>query len=137
MINLSGSRRLLGVAIAVCLAVALATIGAVKLADAGPGSHPQAGAGSHPPAGPAAWRRVCGQPILRSPFSYSGPAGPYRSGTVGLPTYGTPGSAFPQATAGEVLPAGAHSYASYQLRPRTVYYLVPGVHVGGFEADSG
>src|SRR5947207_1016634 len=102
MIKLSRSRRLLGVAIAACLAVALATAGAFVLAASGPGSQPQAGPGSHPEVGPAAWRRVCGQPILRSPFSYNGPAGPYRSGTAGLPTYGTPGSDFPRDTAGVV-----------------------------------
>ena len=35
-----------------------------------------------------------------------------------------------------VLPAGAHSYLSYQLNPGTVYYLLPGVHVGNFQADA-
>jgi len=34
-----------------------------------------------------------------------------------------------------VLPTGKHSYASYQLQPRTVYYLLPGTHIGGFDAD--
>jgi hypothetical protein len=36
-----------------------------------------------------------------------------------------------------VLPTGTHSYFSYNLRPNTVYYLQPGVHVGSIQADSG
>ena len=80
--------------------------------------------------------RVCGHRILDSPFTYNGPAGSYSSGTAGLPTYGKPGTDFPSATAGMVLPAGTHSYLSYQLNPGTVYYLLPGVHVGNFQADA-
>ena len=91
---------------------------------------------SGPTAGnPRSGTLVCGQPILRSPFSYTGPAGSYPSGRAGLPTYGQPGSDFPDETAGVVLPAGAHDYASYQLAPDTVYYLLPGLHVGSFQAD--
>jgi len=81
-------------------------------------------------------RLVCGQKILDSPYTYHGPAGSYSSGAAGLPTYGKPGSDFPDATAGMVLPAGKHDYKSYQLRAGTVYYLLPGVHVGSFEADA-
>jgi parallel beta-helix repeat protein len=80
--------------------------------------------------------RVCGHPVLSSPYSYNGAAGRYSSGTAGLPTYGTPGSDFPKATAGVVLPRGRHSYASYQLNPDTVYYLLPGKHVGNFQANT-
>ena len=80
--------------------------------------------------------RICGHPILNSPFSYNGAAGRYSSGTAGLPTYGTPGSDFPKATTGVVLPAGEHSYASYELNPDTVYYLLPGTHVGSLQADT-
>ena len=80
--------------------------------------------------------RICGHPALNSPFSYDGAAGRYSSGTAGLPTYGKPGSDFPKATAGMVLPAGTHSYASYQLNPDTVYYLLPGTHVGSLQADT-
>ena len=83
----------------------------------------------------AAGTRVCGQPVLDSPYSYDGAAGPYRSGTPGLPTYGKPGSDFPKDTAGVVLAAGRHDYMSYQLNPDTVYYLLPGTHIGGFQAD--
>lgn len=79
---------------------------------------------------------VCGKPILHSPYSYGGPAGSYVSGTAGLPTYGKPGSDFPKASAGVILPTGRHDYASYQLNPNTVYYLVPGTHIGSFQADT-
>jgi hypothetical protein len=80
---------------------------------------------------------ICGEPVLRSPYSFDGAAGRYPSGRAGLPTYGTPGSDFPHDTAGIVLATGANNYASYQLQPDTVYYLLPGVHVGNFQADSG
>ena len=79
---------------------------------------------------------VCGQPILNSPYSYDGPAGSYSSGTAGLPTFGAPGSDFPRDTAGRVLPTGTRDYASYQLKPNTVYYLLPGTHIGSFQADT-
>jgi parallel beta-helix repeat protein len=80
---------------------------------------------------------VCGRSVLDSPFSYDGAPGAFSSGTPGLPTYGTAGSDFPDDVAGVVLAAGAHSYASYQLAPKTVYYLLPGTHVGSFQADAG
>ncbi|MGB6456960.1 MAG: right-handed parallel beta-helix repeat-containing protein, partial [Streptosporangiaceae bacterium] len=83
-------------------------------------------------AGPA--RPVCGRAILHSPYDYGGTAGPYRSGTAGLPTYGSPSTAFPAATAGMVLAAGTRNYPSYELRADTVYYLLPGSHVGSFQA---
>ena len=136
MINVSRSRRLLGGAIAACLVVALGITVAVVLTSAGPGPHPQADAGSSPRPGSAAGRLVCGQPILDSPFSYGGAAGPYQSGTAGLPTYGTPGSDFPRDTAGMVLPTGAHNYPSYELKPDTVYYLLPGTYTGSIMADT-
>jgi hypothetical protein len=81
-------------------------------------------------------QKVCGQPILKSPYTYSGASGPYKSGAAGLPTYGTKGSDFPEDNAGVVLPAGKHNYLSYQLASDTVYYLLPGVHVGGIQADT-
>ena len=80
--------------------------------------------------------QVCGSAILNSPFSYHGAVGRYSSGTAGLPTYGRPGTDFPKATAGVILPAGKHSYASYELNPDTVYYLLPGKHVGSLQADT-
>ncbi len=106
----------------------------------GTGAAGQGSGGSGPAATDSSLRagtRICGQPILDSPFSYHGPAGNYLSGRAGLPTYGRHGSDFPHATAGVILPAGTYSYASYQLHPDTVYYLLPGVHLGSFQADAG
>ena len=74
--------------------------------------------------------------MLNSPFNYDGAAGNYSSGHAGLPTYGTPGSDFPGDTAGVIIPTGRNVYASYQLNPDTVYYLLPGTHVGNFQADT-
>ena len=34
-----------------------------------------------------------------------------------------------------VLPAGTHSYPSYELRPDTVYYMLPGEHIGSLMAN--
>jgi len=79
--------------------------------------------------------RICGQPALRSPYGYDGTPGAYRSGARGLPTYGTPRSAFPHDVAGYVIPTGRRDFLSYQLNPDTVYYLLPGVHTGSFMAD--
>lgn len=83
-----------------------------------------------------AGRRICGRQILNSPYNYHGGAGSYSSGTAGLPTYGAPGTDFPKDKAGVVLPAGIHSYPSYELRPDTVYYLLPGEHIGSLMADA-
>jgi Right handed beta helix region len=96
-----------------------------------------ASAGGTPVAVPAKPSQLCGSAALNSPFSYHGPAGRYASGKAGLPTYGTAGSDFPHATAGLVLAPGTRSYLSYQLSPDTVYYLLPGVHTGTFQADRG
>jgi hypothetical protein len=79
---------------------------------------------------------ICGRSVLNSPFSYHGAAGSYRSGKTGLPTFGKRGSDFPDATRGVVLATGARAYASYQLKQNTVYYLLPGVHKGSFQADT-
>jgi Right handed beta helix region len=94
-------------------------------------------AGGTPGAAPPKPSQLCGSAALNSPFSYDGAAGAYASGKAGLPTFGTAGSDFPHATAGVVLAPGTHSYFSYQLGPDTVYYLLPGVHVGTFQADRG
>ena len=87
------------------------------------------------PVAISAGRLICGQTILDSPYSYAGPPGSYKSGKAGLPTYGTAHSDFPHDTAGVVLATGVRDYPSYQLRPKTVYYLLPGKHIGSFEAD--
>ena len=75
--------------------------------------------------------RICGQPILDSPWNYDGAAGSYASGTVGLPTYGAPSTDFPSATAGLVVPAGNNTTAAHNRsydKNNTVVYLEPGVH---------
>ena len=113
--------------------------------SAGPQSSPSPGTGvpvppradGPPKNGTAVGVPVCGQPILKSPFSYDGAAGQYRSGAAGLPTFGTPGSEFSKDTAGYVLPADSKYYPSYELRPNTVYYLLPGSHKNSFQADQG
>jgi Right handed beta helix region len=121
-------------ALAGCLVIAAAAIG-LSLSDGGSGPASTAAAAKPDTSKPRAGTVVCGQPILRSPFGYDGASGPYPTGRAGLPTYGKPGSDFPDDTAGVVLPTGAHDYASYQLTPNTVYYLLPGVHVGNLQAD--
>jgi Right handed beta helix region len=85
---------------------------------------------------PASTNKVCGQSILRSPFNYHGKAGGYRSGARGLPTYGRKGTSFPHAKSGVILPVGTHDYPSYKLQPNTVYYLLPGTHIGSIQADA-
>ena len=35
-----------------------------------------------------------------------------------------------------MLPTGVHNYPSYQLKPDTVYYLLPGTHTGSILADT-
>jgi len=56
---------------------------------------------------PAAPTLVCGQPILNSPWFYTGAATTFTSGQFpGLPTFGSAGTDFPSATAGMIVPAG-------------------------------
>ena len=119
--------------------VAFALLAAVTGCTAGstPSTSGPARAGGSPAAAPPGQSRLCGSAALKSPFSYDGPAGRYASGQAGLPSYGTAGSDFPHATAGVVLAPGTRSYLSYQLSPDTVYYLLPGVHAGTFQADRG
>jgi hypothetical protein len=129
-----GALALVAIAIAVAVAVAVG----VGL-DRPSGTAPQAqapfpvGATSAGPVGTP----VCGADVLRSPYTYTGPAGPYTSGKPGLPTFGAPGTDFPDATAGQVLPPETADYQNWQLSPRTVYYLAPGVHYGSFSANAG
>ena len=83
-------------------------------------------------AAPSAPSPVCGQPVLNSPYGYTGSAGAYTSGTAGLPTFGSAGTDFPAATAGLVVAAGdntadAGPNALYQA-DHTVVYFEPGTH---------
>jgi parallel beta helix pectate lyase-like protein len=125
-------RRVIALAGATLVAVVGCTAGPAPHDAGSPGTVPR-GVSAHPPLA----TRVCDRPVLNSPYDYDGAPGSFRSGTRGLPTYGTPGSDFPNATAGAVLPAGRHSYLSYQLQPDTVYYLLPGTHTGFIQADKG
>src|SRR4051812_35914487 len=89
----------------VVVVVALAAVVAGKVQKSAP-AQPAAGgavAQGAASAGPIG-TRVCGEPVLHSPFSYMGASGPYTSGIPGLPTFGAPGSDYPDATAGQVLP---------------------------------
>jgi parallel beta-helix repeat protein len=83
------------------------------------------------PSAPTSPTPICGQSILNSPYTYNGAAGPYTSGTAGLPTFGTAGSDFPSATAGLVVAAGDNTAAgnsgTYQVT-NTVVYFEPGTH---------
>ena len=92
-----------------------------------------------PPTGPPTNTAavVCGQPSLQSPYDYNGATGSYTSGTPGLPTYGSPSSNFPDATAGDVLPPGTQSYLSFNLAPDTVYYFEPSTYIGQIQANAG
>jgi Right handed beta helix region len=125
------SNRAVGSAIAGVSVLAVALAGASLLSKDSPAPAPAASPA--PVTGP----RVCGQPVLDSPFSYAGAPGRYKSGTPGLPTYGKPHSDFPRATGGVVVPAGTRDFLAYQLKPHTVYYLLPGKHVGGIQANAG
>lgn len=128
---ISKNPRLLGSGVAgfCILAGVLAAIQGMSHAHGGNESS-NGSSGSTPPG------TVCGQSILRSPYSYHGEAGSYQSGTAGLPTFGKPGTAFPNATHGVVLPTGKNVLASYEVHPNTVYYLLPGTHTGGIQADA-
>lgn len=133
-----GRIRPLGLIVAGCLIVAAAVVGVRVLVSNSPGAQSSAAPGSTAPSYPGLdGVPVCGQPVLESPYSYDGPPGSYPSGTARLPTYGGPHTDFPQATAGVVLPTGAGDYLSYQLKPDTVYYLLPGEHSGSIQADQG
>jgi len=99
----------------------------------GPASRPTAHADDVSPAlpRPPSHDRVCGSPGLDSPWTYRGRPGPYRSGRSGLPTFGGPGTTYPDAKYGYVVrPAGlTHPSSLGHLdRPRTVYFFEPGLY---------
>ncbi len=91
-------------------------------------------AGGQPP--PPTAKAICGKPILDSPYNYHGAPGPYSSGTAGLPTYGTPGCWTSRAAMRRGSSVQTMNYQNWQLRPDTIYYLEPGVHIGNFSADA-
>ena len=128
--------RLPGTALAVCLglASAISCSHSTSTSTAAPDSLSSSGSSAVFTA-PLDKAEICGKPILNSPYDYNGVAGSYSSGTPGLPTYGKPGSNFPKDTAGVVLPRGKNNYLSYELKPDTVYYLLPGKHTGYIQAN--
>jgi hypothetical protein len=130
------SLRLARTGVAAIALGALVMTAAVIALRVGPTSTPVARTIGATSAGPTG-RAVCGQAILRSPYDYTGPPGPYVSGTAGLPTFGGPDTDFPHARAGQVLPPETADYQNWQLSPDTVYYLKPGVHYGSFSANTG
>jgi hypothetical protein len=82
---------------------------------------------------PTAGIPICGQPILDSPWTYSGEPGHYTSSGIpaGLPTFGAAGTDFPRATSILVVRAGDNTSAAtsggYQV-DNTVVYFEPGNH---------
>ncbi len=77
--------------------------------------------------------RVCGLSLLNSPFSYTGAAGSYSSGTPGLPTFGGAGTMFPNVSAGYVIAPGNQSNlvgrAPYSYTTDALYYFEPGTTI--------
>ena len=77
---------------------------------------------------------ICGQAILRSPYSYNGAAGTFKTSGMpaGLPTFGAPGTDFPRAASIIVIPAGNNTSAAetgaYQV-DNTIFYFEPGKHI--------
>lgn len=132
MKRILGSPRYALLLVAGCFSVTVGLVGCRPSTATPAAAHTPAASGASKTA-----TTVCGQTVLRSPFTYHGTSGSYHSGAAGLPTFGTQRSDFPQAKAGEVLPLGSHDYPSYRLEPNTVYYLLPGTYIGTIQADEG
>jgi hypothetical protein len=84
-------------------------------------------------AAPVAGTRVCGQPVLDSPWNYDGPAGTFTTSgkPAALPTFGTAGTDFPHAKEVVVIPAGNNTVPAATERylvPNVVFYFEPGMH---------
>ena len=106
---------------------------------------------------PSNQTRICGQPILNSPYRYNGYQGSslaaFASGEHGLPTYGSPGSDYPRITAGYIVPPGDNSGLPLATlnKADVLIYFEPGDHrdpgqinpgndsafVGGYSPQSG
>jgi len=130
-------RRWLAVSVSACCALVLAIAGIRPWQHTqSPDPHRSAGSAVAAAGVPSTTSTICGRSILRSPYHYHGAPGSYPSGTAGLPTYGTSHSDFPNDTAGIVLPPEAKNYQNWQLKPDTVYYLEPGLHIGSFAANT-
>lgn len=82
---------------------------------------------------PSSGTRVCGQPILQSPWDYAGPAGTFSASDApqGLPTFGSAGTNFPSATKLVVVAAGDNTSAAANgayAADNAVFYFEPGDH---------
>ena len=108
---------------------AAASPGPARSSAATPG---QSAATSSFGSAPASGTRVCGEPVLRSPYTYAGGASSFSSGEHGLPTYGAAGSDFPGVSRGVIIQpcdnTAAASGGSFDSG-HTLYYFVPGRHV--------
>ncbi|MCW2930019.1 MAG: right handed beta helix region family protein [Actinomycetia bacterium] len=114
------------------LILALLAVLSVVIVPAGLSSAPQAlatpAAGAPTTPGPV----ICGQPVLNSPWYYTGGATTFTSGQYpGLPTYGSAATNFPAATSGVIVPAGNNTTAAdtgaYNLN-NTVVFFEAGEH---------
>ena len=127
------TRRLTPVVFILLLAVQSFILRPV-IASAAPAHQTKPAHSSHkdqPSTAPATGTAVCGQSVLNSPYSYNGGATTFTSGQFGLPTFGSVGTNFPNATNGVIIPAGdnraAAGSATYGA-DNTVYYWEPGEH---------
>jgi Right handed beta helix region len=136
--QVSPRNRLLGTAIICCFGLVIGLIASGAISHDSLPSQNVSGSSLVSPGSftvPSGTPSVCDQGILDSPYNYDGAAGEYSSGKAGLPTFGTAHSDFPNDHAGVVLPTGTNNFAAYQLKPSTVYYLLPGEHTGRIQAD--
>lgn len=131
------------VAVGSCLAAVLAVAGCN--AAVGPAAAPgdgdiggaaaSAAASGAVGAGPVDKLRVCGQPVLHSPYRFDGYRGSrlasFRSGEHGLPTFGSADSDYPEVTAGYIVPPGDNRQISEATleQARVLVYFEPGEHL--------
>jgi parallel beta-helix repeat protein len=115
-----------------------ATTTGSPVAPAAPGARGSSLALNLPPA------RICSdKPVSPYRYHYGGSgdvAVAYRSGTPGLPTYGSPGADYPRATRGFIVPVGgppgsrtSNDSAIWDKGatvPSAVYWFAPGTHHG-------
>lgn len=98
----------------------------------GSGQPLKAAAAAGAPSSPSPGPYICNQPILDSPWYYHGSATKFTSGQYpGLPTYGSAGTNFPDATAGVIIPAGDNTAAGQAgdfNANNTVFFWEPGDH---------
>lgn len=125
------TRRLLLALAAACLLLAPT---ALFLIPASSASGPPPAPHRHGRYGlaPTAPTKVCGTSILNSPYNYNGGATTFTSGQFGLPTFGSAGTNFPNATNGVVIQAGDNTAAAGAATygaDHTVYYWEPGQHI--------